>query len=213
MSSGWLICFGVFPDHVWWSEPPPKEFSMSARPLKVVGGLVVAASLMFGAVACSSDSDSKAADTTVKKESSTTMATAMKSETIVDIAAGNPDFSTLVGAVKTAGLAETLSGTGPFTVFAPNNEAFAKLPAGTLASLTPAQLAPILTYHVVSGEVMAKDVKAGKVKTVNGAELTINVDGGKVTITDAKGNTVNVIKTDIVGSNGVIHVIDGVLMP
>jgi uncharacterized surface protein with fasciclin (FAS1) repeats len=213
MSSGWLICFGVCPDHVWWSDPPPKEFSMSARPLKVVGGLVVAASLMFGAVACSSDSDSKAADTTVKKESSTTMATAKKAETIVDIAAGNADFSTLVGAVKTAGLAETLSGTGPFTVFAPNNAAFAKLPAGTLASLTPAQLTPILTYHVVSGEVMAKDVKAGKVKTVNGEELTINVDGGKVTITDAKGGTVNVIKTDIVGSNGVIHVIDGVLMP
>ena len=186
---------------------------MSARPLKVVGGLVVAASLMFGAVACSSDSDSKSADTTVKKEASTTMAPAKKTETIVDIAAGNADFSTLVGAVKTAGLAETLSGTGPFTVFAPNNAAFAKLPAGTLASLTPAQLTPILTYHVVSGQVLAKDVKSGKVKTVNGAELTINVDGGKVTITDAKGGTVNVIKTDIVGSNGVIHVIDGVLMP
>lgn len=184
---------------------------MSARPLKIAGGLVLAASLMFGAVACSSDSDTASSDTTVKKESSTTMA--MKSETIVDIAAGNPDFSTLVGAVTTAGLADTLSGTGPFTVFAPNNAAFAKLPAGTLASLTPAQLTPILTYHVVSGEVLAKDVKPGKVKTVNGAELTIDVEGGKVTITDAKGGTVNVIKTDIVGSNGVIHVIDGVLMP
>lgn len=199
-------------DHIRWSDPP-KEFLMSARPLKVVGGLVVAASLMLGAVACSSDSDTASSDTTVKKESSTTMAPAVKSETIVEIAAGTADFSTLVGAVKTAGLAETLSGTGPFTVFAPNNAAFAKLPAGTLASLTPAQLTPILTYHVVSGEVLAKDVKPGKVKTVNGAELTINVEGGKVTITDAKGGTVNVIKTDIVGSNGVIHVIDGVLMP
>jgi len=184
---------------------------MSARPLKVVGGLVVAVSLMFGAVACSSDSDSKSADTTVKKETSTTVA--KPTENIVVIASGNADFSTLVGAVKTAGLAETLSGPGPFTVFAPNNAAFAKLPAGTLASLTPAQLTPILTYHVVPGLVLAKDVKAGKVKTVNGAELTINVDGGKVTITDAKGGTVNVIKTDIVGTNGVIHVIDGVLMP
>jgi len=184
---------------------------MSARPLKVVGGLVVAAALMFGAVSCSSDSDSKSADTTVKKETSTTVA--KPTENIVVIASGNSDFSTLVGAVTTAGLAETLSGPGPFTVFAPNNAAFAKLPAGTLASLTPAQLTPILTYHVVPGLVLAKDVKAGKVKTVNGAELTLNVEGGKVTITDAKGGTVNVIKTDIVGTNGVIHVIDGVLMP
>ena len=184
---------------------------MSARPLKIVGGLVVAASLMFGAVACSSDSDSASTDTTVKKETTTTKA--MKSENIVVIASGDKDFSTLVGAVTTAGLAETLSGPGPFTVFAPNNAAFAKLPDGTLASLTPAQLSPILTYHVVPGLVLAKDVKAGKVKTVNGAELTLNVEGGKVTITDAKGGTVNVIKTDIVGSNGVIHVIDGVLMP
>ena len=184
---------------------------MSARPLKIVGGLVVAASLLFGAVACSSDSDSASTDTTVKKETTTTKA--MKSENIVVIASGDKDFSTLVGAVTTAGLAETLSGPGPFTVFAPNNAAFAKLPAGTLASLTPAQLSPILTYHVVPGLVLAKDVKAGKVKTVNGAELTINAEGGKVTITDAKGGTVNVIKTDIVGTNGVIHVIDGVLMP
>jgi uncharacterized surface protein with fasciclin (FAS1) repeats len=120
----------------------------------------------------------------------------MKSETLVEIAAGNADFSTLVGAVKTAGLVETLSGKGPFTIFAPTNEAFAKLPAGTVASLTPEQLKSILTYHVVAGEVLGKDVKPGK-----------------VTITDAKGNTVNVVKTDIVGSNGVIHVIDGVLMP
>ncbi|MEX1218697.1 MAG: fasciclin domain-containing protein [Acidimicrobiales bacterium] len=175
---------------------------MSFRPIKVIGGVVVAAALMFGAVACSDDS---------KSSTSTTMAT--KSETVVDIAAGNADFSTLVGAVTTAGLVETLSGPGPFTVFAPTNEAFAKLPAGTLASLTPAQLKSILTYHVVAGNVLAKDVKAGKVKTVNGEELTINVKDGKVTITDAKGGTVNVVKTDIVGSNGVIHSIDGVLMP
>jgi uncharacterized surface protein with fasciclin (FAS1) repeats len=184
---------------------------MSSRPIKIVGSLIVAASLTLGAVACSSDSKSSSSDTTAKSNSSTTKA--MKSETLVEIAAGNADFSTLVGAVKTAGLVETLSGKGPFTIFAPTNEAFAKLPAGTVASLTPEQLKSILTYHVVAGEVLAKDVKAGKVKTVNGAELTINVKDGKVTITDAKGNTVNVVKTDIVGSNGVIHVIDGVLMP
>ena len=182
---------------------------MSSRPIKIIGSLIVAASLTLGAVACSSDSSSS--DTTVKSNSSTTKA--MKSETLVEIASGNADFSTLVGAVKTAGLVETLSGKGPFTIFAPTNEAFAKLPAGTVASLTPEQLKSILTYHVVAGEVLAKDVKPGKVKTVNGAELTINVKDGKVSITDAKGNTVNVVKTDIVGSNGVIHVIDGVLMP
>lgn len=183
---------------------------MSLRHLKVVGGIAVVASLALGTVACSSDSASSS-DTTAKANATTTYA--MKSETIVQVASGNADFSTLVGALKTAGLVDTLSGKGPFTVFAPSNEAFAKLPAGTLASLTTAQLTSILTYHVVSGEVLAKDVKAGKVKTVNGGELTINVNGGKVTITDAKGNTVNVVKTDIVGSNGVIHVIDGVLMP
>lgn len=184
---------------------------MSVRPIKIIGGLVLVASLTLGAAACSSDSKSSSSDTTAKSNSSTTMA--KKSETIVDIAAGNADFSTLVGAVKTAGLVDTLSGKGPFTVFAPTNEAFAKLPAGTLASLTPEQLKSILTYHVVAGEVLAKDVKPGKVKTVNGAEFTVNVNNGKVTITDAKGNTVNVVKTDITGNNGVIHVIDGVLMP
>ena len=184
---------------------------MSIRPVKVIGSLAIAAALTLGAVACSSDSSSKSSDTTAKSNASTTMAP--KSENLVQIASNNADFSTLVGAVKNAGLVDTLSGKGPFTVFAPTNEAFAKLPAGTLASLTPDQLKSILTYHVVAGEVLAKDVKPGKVKTVNGAEFTVNVNNGKVTITDAKGNTVNVVKTDIAGDNGVIHVIDGVLMP
>lgn len=179
---------------------------MSHRGLKVIGGIAVAAVLTLGAAACSSDSKSDS-----NKSSSTTAAT--KAENIVQVASGNADFSTLVGAVQTAGLVDTLSGTGPFTVFAPTNAAFAKLPAGTLSSLTPDQLKSILTYHVVAGEVMAKDVKPGKVKTVNGEEITIGVKDGKVTITDAKGNTVNVVSTDIVTSNGVIHVIDGVLLP
>ena len=130
---------------------------------------------------------------------------------VVEIAAGNTDFSTLVAAVKAAGLAETLSGKGPFTVFAPTNAAFAKLPAGTVEDLlkpeNKAKLAAILTYHVVAGKVMAADVKAGNVKTVNGAEATIATEGG-VTIGKAK-----VVKTDIVGTNGVIHVIDTVILP
>ena len=131
--------------------------------------------------------------------------------TVVEIAAGNKDFSTLVAAVKAAGLVDTLSGKGPFTVFAPTNEAFAKLPKGTVEDLlkpeNKAKLSSILTYHVVAGKVMAADVKAGKVKTVQGDELEIATDGG-VTVNGAK-----VVKTDIVGSNGVIHVIDAVVLP
>jgi len=131
---------------------------------------------------------------------------------VVEIAAGNADFSTLVAAVKAAGLAETLSGKGPFTVFAPTNEAFAKLPAGTVESLLKPEnkekLAAILTYHVVAAKVLAADVKSGKVKTVNGKEFTVKVADGKVTVDGA-----NVVKTDIVGTNGVIHVLDAVILP
>jgi uncharacterized surface protein with fasciclin (FAS1) repeats len=133
-------------------------------------------------------------------------------QTVVEIAAGNNDFSTLVAAVKAAGLAETLSGDGPFTVFAPTNDAFAKLPKGTVEDLlkpeNKAKLAGILTYHVVAGKVKAADVKPGKVKTVNGQEITVSVDGGTVKVDDAK-----VVKTDIIGKNGVIHVIDSVVLP
>jgi uncharacterized surface protein with fasciclin (FAS1) repeats len=133
-------------------------------------------------------------------------------KTIVEIAAGNEDFSTLVAAVKAAGLAETLSGEGPFTVFAPTNEAFAKLPAGTVETLLKPEnkekLVAILTYHVVAGKVMAADVKAGKVATVNGKEATIAVKDGAVMVDGA-----TVVKTDIACSNGVIHVIDSVILP
>jgi len=133
-------------------------------------------------------------------------------QNVVEIAAGNADFSTLVAAVKAAGLAETLSGDGPFTIFAPTNEAFAKLPAGTVEDLLKPEnkekLAGILTYHVVGAKVMAADVKSGEVKTVNGKKFTVKVADGKVTVDGA-----NVVKTDIVGTNGVIHVIDAVILP
>lgn len=131
---------------------------------------------------------------------------------VVEIAAGNSDFSTLVAAVKAAGLAETLSGKGPFTIFAPTNAAFAKLPAGTVEGLLKPEnkekLAGILTYHVVAAKVLAADVKSGKVATVNGKEVDIKVADGKVTVDGA-----TVVKTDIVGANGVIHVIDTVILP
>jgi uncharacterized surface protein with fasciclin (FAS1) repeats len=138
--------------------------------------------------------------------------------TIVDVAVGNEDFSTLVTAVTTAGLETTLSGEGPFTVFAPTNAAFDALPAGTLATLIQPQsrdtLTAILTYHVVAGEVMAADLEDGQeIETVQGETLTVGIDGDAVTLTDAAGNTVNVVAADVPASNGVIHVIDGVLLP
>ncbi len=132
---------------------------------------------------------------------------------IVDTAVGAGSFKTLVAAVKAAGLVETLKGKGPFTVFAPTDEAFAKLPAGTVENLLKPenkdQLVAILTYHVVAGRVAAADVvKLKSAKTVQGQEVTIKVADGKVKVDSA-----NVVKTDIVCSNGIIHVIDQVILP
>ena len=138
---------------------------------------------------------------------------ASSGKTIVDIAAGNKDFSTLVAAVKAAGLVETLSSKGPFTVFAPTNEAFNKLPKGTVESLLKPenkdQLISILKYHVVSGKVMAADVvKLDEAKTVQGQSVQISTGSDGVMVNKSK-----VVKTDIKASNGVIHVIDSVLLP
>jgi uncharacterized surface protein with fasciclin (FAS1) repeats len=137
-----------------------------------------------------------------------TVATAADKD-IVDTAQSAGSFNTLVVALKTAGLVETLKGKGPFTVFAPNDAAFAKIPKEQLDALLAdkAKLTKVLTYHVVAGKVMAADVKAGPVKTVEGSSLTISTTGG-VMVDKAK-----VIKTDIAASNGVIHVIDSVVMP
>ena len=142
---------------------------------------------------------------------SLTLAPLASAKTVVEVAAGSPDHTTLVAAVKAAGLAETLSGPGPFTIFAPTNAAFAKLPKGTVEDLlkpeNKAKLTSILTYHVVPGKVMAKDVKAGPVKTVNGKQATVSNKGG-VMIDGAK-----VVATDLAADNGVIHVIDTVILP
>lgn len=134
-------------------------------------------------------------------------------KTIVENASKIDGFKTLVAAVKAGGLVDTLSGDGPFTVFAPTDEAFAKLPKGTLESLLKPenkdQLVAILKYHVVAGNVMAKDVvKLSKAKTVEGSNVKIKVADGKV-----KVNGANVVKTDVRSSNGVIHVIDSVILP
>jgi uncharacterized surface protein with fasciclin (FAS1) repeats len=156
---------------------------------------------LMGLVLCTASmSTARAADDTSGK-------------TIVEIAAGNKDFKTLVAAVTAADLVEVLSGKGPFTVFAPTNEAFAKLPKGTVESLLKPEnkkkLIAVLTYHVVPGKVMAKDVvKLTEAKTVQGSKVTIAVKDGTVMIDKAK-----VVTTDIVAKNGVIHVIDSVILP
>lgn len=144
---------------------------------------------------------------------------------VVDIAIGSADHTTLVAAVKAADLVTTLKGTGPFTVFAPTNAAFDKLPAGTVAILlkpeNKAQLARILTYHVVSGNLDATAVVAaiksgnGKavISTVSGGKLTVTLDKDKVKLTDESGNSAYVTTADLKGSNGVVHVIDNVVLP
>ena len=129
---------------------------------------------------------------------------------IVDTAASAGQFNTLVKAVQAAGLVDTLKGKGPFTVFAPTDEAFAKLPAGTVEALLndKQKLTQVLTYHVVPGRVMSAQVKPGAVKTVQGQSLKVRTEGGSVMVDNAK-----VIKTDVMASNGVIHVIDTVVLP
>jgi uncharacterized surface protein with fasciclin (FAS1) repeats len=135
-----------------------------------------------------------------------------QASTVVDIAASNPSFTTLVEALKAAELTETLSGKGPFTVFAPTNEAFAALPKGTLEKLLQPEnqktLQKILTYHVVSDNVLSKDLQSGDVATVEGGSVTVKVSNDKV-----KVNNANVVSADIKANNGVIHVIDRVILP
>ena len=143
-----------------------------------------------------------------------------KPGTIVEVAVANGSFKTLAAALTAAGLIDTLNGKGPYTVFAPTDAAFAKLPAGTVDTLlkpeNKATLVKILTYHVVPGKVEAATVvtlNGKKVTTVAMQDVTVNVAGGKVSLTDAMGGTSNVTATDVQASNGVIHVIDTVLMP
>ena len=180
----------------------------------------------LGFVACNNSSTTETASDTVasapKMEESNMQAeqgvmvggaNMVASKNIVENAAGSSDHTTLVAAVKAAGLAETLSGAGPFTVFAPTNAAFDQLPAGTVEKLLKPEmkgdLTSILTYHVVPGALKAADLKDGqKLKTVQGQELMVSVKDGKVMI-----NGANVTIADVISSNGVTHVIDGVLTP
>lgn len=175
-------------------------------------GLCVPA-LAFGVAACGSDDEGSTSSETTTEQTDSGM-TEEATMNIVETAKATPELSTLVEAVGAADLVETLSGEGPFTVFAPTNDAFAALPAGELERLLkPAnkdELAKILTYHVVAGDVMAADLSDGqKVKTVEGQDITVTIDGDSVKLND----TATVIQPDIETSNGTVHVIDGVLLP
>jgi uncharacterized surface protein with fasciclin (FAS1) repeats len=180
--------------------------------------------------ACSAPSQDEAAteNVTVPDESAAAgeaTAAPAAEQNIVALASGTADLSTLVAAVKAGGLVETLSGPGPFTVFAPTNAAFAKVDKATLDGLLKPEakdkLAGILKYHVVAGNVKAADVTKliadgkgkAKIKTVAGGELTASLDGEKVILTDAKGGKAAITATDIAASNGVVHTIDTVVMP
>jgi uncharacterized surface protein with fasciclin (FAS1) repeats len=195
------------------------ESNKSTTTAVIIGVVVVLAGI--GIFASTRNKDTKevastSTSTTVEKAKEETMK--KPSANIVGLAVATPDLSTLVTAVKAASLVDTLSGAGPFTVFAPTNAAFAALPAGTVDTLlmpeNKATLSGILTYHVVAGKVMAKDLSNGQIiKTVNGAELKVEIAGGKVMLIDAKGGKATVAKADIEASNGVVHVIDAVVLP
>ena len=169
--------------------------------------IAIAAASVLLLSACGTDGST--ADTTVAATDTTEMATEVGN--IVAVAQGNPEFSTLVAAITAAGLGDALSGEGPFTVFAPTNAAFEALPAGLLEKLLLPEnkevLTKILTYHVVPAKVMAADVAAGDVNTLEGSAFSITTEGG------VKVNASNVTATDVPASNGVIHVIDAVLVP
>jgi uncharacterized surface protein with fasciclin (FAS1) repeats len=189
---------------------------MPTRPVRWMIAVLAVGALVLAA--CGDDDDDDATTTTTEAAAATTTAAAgTEDQTIVEIASSNEDFSTLVAAVTAAGLADTLSGDGPFTVFAPTNEAFEAIPEATLTALLEPEnqetLTKILTYHVIAGEVLSTDIQPGAVTTVEGTDLTIEVEGENVVLVDGMGNRVNVTAVDVEGSNGVIHVIDGVLIP
>ena len=189
----------VLPKHRVSLDNQPKEIGMKV----LRSGAVVAVALIAALTLSSCGKDSE--------ETMDTAAVETTVGTIVDVASGAGNFSTLVAAVTAAELVETLSGEGPFTVFAPTDEAFAALPAGVLDALllpeNKALLAQILTYHVVSGKVMAADVTDGDVATVEGQTIALSTASG-VTV-----NGANVVSADVPASNGVIHAIDAVILP
>ena len=187
------------------------------KPIK----LALATTVALGLAACAPDAD----DTGIDADETALTDDATAPGTVVEIAQDDGQFSTLVEAVTAANLGDALSGTGPFTVFAPTNDAFAKLPEGTVETLTTEdtdRLGEILQYHVVEGSTEAEALLAAieqggedgyEIVTMGGGTLTATMEDGTVMLTDAMGNTAKVTATDLEASNGVIHVIDTVLMP
>jgi uncharacterized surface protein with fasciclin (FAS1) repeats len=204
------------------------RFYNSVKSLNKFAGVAAALLVLPVAVACGGQSaDTAATDTTAADTATEAPATpaatptatpgatpgaAAEGDTIVAVATENGSFKTLVAAIQAAGLTETLNGAGPYTVFAPTDEAFAALPEGVLDKLLLPEnketLTKILTYHVVASEVPSSDIKAGAVTTVEGEDVDVAVDAGKVTVNEAA-----VTQPDVTASNGVIHVIDAVLLP
>ena len=188
--------------------------------------LLLVFGLVFGTACANNKKDNTTPETEkVTTENTTENEAVEQTPNIVGVAISNENFTTLVAAVKAAELVETLSGTGPFTVFAPLNSAFDKLPSGTVEGLLKPEskdaLTSILTYHVVAGKFMAADVVKAigdnngsfAIPTVQGGTLTATLNGDSVILTDTKGNTSKVVLTDVAASNGVIHAIDTVVMP
>lgn len=199
--------------------------------MKIFKLTIIASISTLALAACSSEAPTDTAtDTEVVADetaggNTTVAAEAEGDKNIVALAQGNPDVSTLVSAVTAAGLGETLSGTGPFTVIAPTNAAFAKVDKATLEGLMKPEskdkLGGILKYHVISGNIksgdLAKQIADGNgtatIKTLNGGSLKASMDGDKIVLTDAKGGKATVTAPDMVASNGTVHVVDTVLMP
>ncbi len=193
------------------------RFSTSPKAIKKLAGIAATLMILPVAVACGSQvaDDTVVEPTTETDVTTEPMATepmATEGETIVDVAMANGSFNTLVAAIQAADLGDTLSGEGPYTVFAPTDDAFAALPDGILDKLLLPEnketLQQILTYHVVSGAVPSSDITPGMVPTVAGEEVTLSVDGDSVMVNEA-----TVSQPDVMASNGVIHVIDAVLLP
>lgn len=194
------------------------------KTLKTITVSIFASALLFS---CGEKKKEEAKDSmeAAEEQMEEVVAEVQEMPTIVSVAAGDENFSTLVTAVQAAGLVETLNGDGPFTVFAPTNDAFAKLPEGTVETLVKPEnkekLTGILTYHVVSGAYDAADVIEAiqsnngsfEVETVNGGMITLTLRDGNVLLTDANGGTATVVIADVMASNGLIHAIDTVVMP
>lgn len=189
---------------------------------KMIAAAVVIIALLGGGVFLATRDDTSN-DASVQPTATNTSnmddnSESMASKDIVELASETRDLSTLVTAVQSADLVDTLKGSGPFTVFAPTNAAFEKLPAGTVESLLKPEnkmkLQAVLTYHVVPSKAMSKDLKDGQVlTTVQGSKLTVNIQNGTVMLTDATGAKSEVVQADIAAENGVVHVIDSVVMP